>query len=431
MNHVSSSFDRRQLLRGAGAGALGAGVLASVNPLSAAPRARALQSSKQAPDGPPLKAGVIGCGGRGSGAAIDFLSAGPNLTIGALADVFPDRLSGLREQLKKDRGIDVPQDHCFEGFDACERLLETDVDVVLLCTPPHFRPEHFRAAVRARKHVFMEKPVAVDADGVRSVLVSAKKADVGSLSVVTGTQRRHEASYRAAYQMVSQGAIGDVVSARCSWNQGQLWYRDRRPEWSDMEFMLRDWVNWCWLSGDHIVEQHVHNLDVIHWFTGRLPTKAVGVGARHRRVTGDQYDCFDVEFAYENGMRVHSMCRQINGCANEVGELVVGTKGWTDCSSRIVGHDGKLLWKHEGKDDPSPYVAEHVDLVTSIRKGEPINEAPATAHSTLMAVMGRTAAYSGREVGWDEVLAAEDKLGPAAYALGPLEWPTAPPVPGA
>jgi len=431
MTPSPSSFDRRQLLRSAGAGALSAGVFASLNLGSAAPRVRPLRSDEQAPDGPPLKAGVIGCGGRGSGAATDFLSAGPKLTIAALADVFSDRLEGLRAQLKKDKGIDVPQDRCFVGFDACEKLLETDVDVVILSTPPHFRPDHFRAAVRARKHVFMEKPVAVDPAGARSVIASAKKAAIGGLSVVTGTQRRHQASYRAAYERVANGALGEIVAARCTWNQGQLWFRERKPEWSDMEYMIRDWVNWSWLSGDHIVEQHVHNLDVIHWFTGKLPVKAVGVGARHRRVTGDQYDCFDVDFTYDGGLRLNSMCRQINGCANEVGELVVGTKGWTDCTSRIVGHDGKTLWTNSSEGDPSPYVHEHVDLVTSIRKGEPFNEAENTALSTLMAVMGRVAAYTGREVTWDEIMGSDLRLGPETYELGPLAWPTTPPVPGA
>jgi len=429
MKNVPSSIDRRQLLRTAGAGALGAGFLTlGSSPAAAAPRF--LRAPSQAPDGPLLKAGLIGCGGRGSGAVFDFLAAGPNLTISALADVFVDRVDPLREQLKNEKGIDIPKDHCFVGFEAYERLLETDVDVVLLATPPHFRPEHFRAAVRARKHVFMEKPVAVDPVGARSVITSAKKAAVGQLCVVTGTQRRHQADYRATYERVRAGAIGEIVSANCYWNQGQLWYRDRSPEWTDMEFMVRDWVNWCWLSGDHIVEQHVHNLDVVHWFSGRLPVKAVGVGARHRRVTGDQYDCFDVDYVYDDGMHVHSMCRQINGCANNVSELVVGTKGWTDCSSRIVGHDGKTIWTYEGKDDPSPYVQEHVDLVTAIRKGEPFNEAENTANSTLVAVMGRVAAYSGREVTWEEMMGSELKLGPETYALGPVDMAVTVPVPG-
>lgn len=427
MQVITSSIDRRQLVRGAGLGALGLGVLAaSAKHAHAAP----LAAPTQAPDGPPLKAGLIGCGGRGSGAAFDFLGAGKNLTIAALADAFGDRLQGTRESLKQERGIDVPDSRCFVGFDAYKQLLETDVDVVLLATPPHFRPEHFREAVRARKHVFMEKPVAVDAPGARSVMASAKKAAAAGLSVVTGTQRRHQASYRAAYEQVKNGAIGDVVSANCYWNQAQLWYREREANWSDMEWMIRDWVNWCWLSGDHIVEQHVHNLDVIHWFTGKLPREAVAIGARHRRVTGDQYDCFSVDYVYDGGLHVHSLSRQINGCASNVSELVVGTKGWTDCWSKIVDHHGKVLWQRDSKDDPSPYAQEHVDLVTAIRKNQPINEAETTALSTLVAVMGRIAAYTGAKVTWDEALGSEDRLGPDTYALGPVDLPRTVPVPG-
>jgi myo-inositol 2-dehydrogenase/D-chiro-inositol 1-dehydrogenase len=429
MNEPHSSIDRRQLLRTAGAGALGAGFL-SLAAAPAAAVARPARGLRQAPDGAPLKAGLVGCGGRGSGAVFDFLAAGPNLTIAALADVFEDRLVPLRERLKADKGIDVPKERCFLGFDAYQKLLETDVDVVLLATPPHFRPEHFRECVRARKHVFMEKPVAVDPVGARSVMASARKADVAGLSVVTGTQRRHQASYQATYERIAGGAIGDIVSANCYWNQGQLWYRDRQPDWSDMEFMIRDWVNWCWLSGDHITEQHVHNLDVIHWFTGRQPVKAVGTGSRQRRVTGDQYDAFSIDFDYGDGLHVHSMCRQVNGCANNVSELVVGTKGWSDCHSRIVGHDGKALWTYEGEGDPSPYVQEHIDLVTSIRKGEPFNEAENTAVSTLMAVMGRVAAYTGREVGWEEMMGSDLRLGPDTYAMGPIELACEVPVPG-
>ncbi|MBI5431842.1 MAG: Gfo/Idh/MocA family oxidoreductase [Planctomycetes bacterium] len=428
MSNVTSSIDRRQLVRGAGLGALGLGVVALSAKHAAAAPSFALA---QAPDGPLLKAGLIGCGGRGSGAAFDFLAAGPNLTITALADLFPDRLNGTREELKRSKAIDVPESRCFVGFDAYKQLLETDVDVVLLATPPHFRPEHFREAVRARKHVFLEKPVAVDAPGARSVMASAKKAAAAGLSVVTGTQRRHQAAYRAAYEQVKAGALGEIVSANCYWNQDQLWFREREAGWTDMEWMIRDWVNWGWLSGDHIVEQHVHNLDVIHWFTGKLPKSAVGFGARHRRVTGDQFDMFSVDYVYEGGMHVHSMCRQITGCASNVSELVVGTKGWTDCRSKIVDHEGKTIWLRDAKDDPSPYAQEHVDLVTAIRTNKPFNEAENTALSSLVAVMGRISAYTGREVTWEEALGSDERLGPATYALGPVDLPRTVPMPGA
>jgi len=269
------------------------------------------------PEGPPLKAGLVGCGGRGTGAAENILSSAPDIRITALADVFQDRLDSARKALSE-RGQEIPDSRCFVGFDAYKKLIATDVDIVLLATPPHFRSTHFAAAVEAKKHVFMEKPVAVDPAGVRSVLATGEKAKELGLSVVAGTQRRHKRSYIETYKRIADGAIGEIVAARCYWNQSQLWYKERDPKWSDMEWMIRDWVNWTWLSGDHIVEQHVHNIDVINWFTGKHPVKAVGMGARMRRVTGDQYDFFAIDFEFDGGLHLQSMCRQINGCANNV-----------------------------------------------------------------------------------------------------------------
>ncbi|MBT4484385.1 MAG: Gfo/Idh/MocA family oxidoreductase, partial [Candidatus Latescibacteria bacterium] len=281
----------------------------------------------KAPDGPELKAGLVGCGGRGKGAALNFLNAGPNLKITALADVFQDRVDEARENISEKGSQTVPEDRCFVGFDAFQRVIDSGVDIVLLATPPHFRPEHFAAAISAGKHVFMEKPVAVDPVGIRSIIETSGQARTKDLCVVTGTQRHHQKEYVETYSRIAGGAIGDIIAARCYWNQNQLWYRERQEGWSDMEWMIRDWGNWCWLSGDHIVEQHVHNIDVVNWFTGMYPVKAVGFGSRQRRVTGDQYDFFSVDFEYENGMHLHSMCRQIDGCANNVSEYLVGTKG--------------------------------------------------------------------------------------------------------
>ena len=238
-----------------------------------------------APDGAPLKAGVVGCGGRGSGAALNWLDAGPNLSIVAVADVFQDRIDGIRKKLKKEKGVEIADANCFKGFDAYKRLLETDVDVVILATPPYFRPEHFQACVEARKHVFMEKPVAVDPVGARSVMASSKQAEAAGLCVVTGTQRRHQWSYQNLYARVKAGMMGDIVSSNVYWNQSKLWHKDHLAGWTEMEFMLRDWVNWTWLSGDHIVEQHVHNIDVSNWFVGGHPLEAVGMGSRLRRPT--------------------------------------------------------------------------------------------------------------------------------------------------
>ena len=386
----------------------------------------------QAPDGKPLKMGLIGCGGRGTGAAIQFLQAGPNLQIVAMADVFQDRLDSSKERIKKQTGQEAPAENCFIGFDAFKKVIDSGVDVVILATPPHFRPEHFAAAIDARKHVFMEKPVAVDPVGARSIMDTYEKANALGLTVVTGTQRRHQRHYLEAYKKVMDGAIGEIRAARCYWLGGQLWYKTRRSGWSDMEYMIRDWVNWRWLSGDHIVEQHVHNIDVVNWFTGMHPISAVGFGARMRRVTGDQYDFFSVDFEMENGIHVHSMCRQINGCERNVSESLVGTKGQLDIShgwAKIYKRDGSLLWEWKGK-EKSPYNQEHIDLVTAIRTGKQINEAKNTAISTLTAVMGRISAYTGKKVTWDEMMKSDLRLGPTEYKMGPVPIKAEIPIPG-
>jgi len=394
----------------------------------------------QAPDGQEIKAGLIGCGGRGTGAAADFLNAGPNLKIVALGDVLQDKIDSCREELKKTKGMEVPDEKCFIGFDAFQKVLDSGVDLVILATPPYFRPEHFAAAVDARKHVFMEKPVCVDPVGARSVIATARKAQGLGLSIVTGTQRRHQRDYVATYKNVAEGMIGDIVSANCYWNGGKLWHRDPNAKWTEMEYMIRDWVNWCWLSGDHIVEQHVHNLDVVHWFTGMYPVKATGFGSRLRRVTGDQFDNFSVDFVFENGIHVHSMCRQINGCVNDVSERVQGTLGSSNCQNTVLDLTGKELWKYEypadDKGQPgtelkiSPYVQEHIDLVTAIRTGKPFNEAENTAMSCLVAIMGRVSAYTGKEVTMDEIMNSDLKLGPKVFAFGPVDVSKVIPIPG-
>ncbi len=385
-----------------------------------------------APDGPVLKAGLIGCGGRGSGAAGNFLDAGPNLQITALADVFDDQLQRCRGRLQEDRGVEVADDHCFVGFDGSKELLETDVDIVILATPPHFRAEHFEAAVQARKHVFMEKPVAVDPVGVRAVIATAEKAEALDLVVVTGTQYRHQKSFIETYNRVLDGAIGQVVAARGYSLRGQLWYKEPREEWTDMEDMLRDWVNWQWLSGDHIVEQHIHGLDVMFWFTEQHPISGVAVGGRARRVTGDQYDFFSVDYELGNGAHINSMCRQVDGCTNNISRFVLGTEGYTDCSNTIFNYKNDVVWTYEGVDeDNSPYVQEHIDLVTAIRKGEKFDEAAETAKSTMAAIMARESAYTGLEITWDELMKSDQRLGPTVYELGPVEGPVAEaPVPG-
>ena len=397
----------------------------------------------QTPEGRTLKIGLVGCGGRGTGALFNFINSGPGIEITALADVLPDKLARCRRELEERANVLVADEKCFVGFDGYQKLIETDVDVVILATPPFFRPGHFDTAVRARKHVFMEKPVAVDPVGARAIMASSRMADAAGLKVGCGTQRHHQRNYLTTLEYIKAGAIGDIVSANCYWNQGQLWYVNRQPGWSDMEAMLRDWVNWNWLSGDHIVEQHMHNIDVINWFKGDHPVKAVGMGARHRRPTGDQYDFFSIDFTYEDGMHMHSMCRQINGCANNVSELIVGTKGMSNCADKIMDLEGNTTWEFqyaeagqnvEGKPSGvvnlSPYDQEIINLIAAIRKDTPFNEAEQCAISTLTAIMGRISAYTGQEVTWEEMMNSNLRLGPATVEMGPSNIKAVIPVPG-
>jgi len=394
----------------------------------------------QAIDGPVLKAGLIGCGGRGVGAAINFLSAGPNLQIVALGDTFQDRVDSCRDKILKEKGQEVSIDKCFVGFDAYQKVIDAGVDLVILATPPFFRPEHMAAAIQAGKHVFAEKPVCVDPVGARSVMATAQKAKGMDLSIVTGTQRRHQRDYVATWQQVAQGTLGDIVSSNAYWNGGKLWHREPNASWSEMEYMIRNWVNWTWLSGDHIVEQHVHNLDVINWFTGSHPVKAVGFGSRLRRITGDQYDNFSIDFIFENGTHMHSMCRQIDGCTNNISERIQGTKGSTNCRNSILDISGAELWKYEypldkdgkstGRVSVDPYIQEHIDLVTAIRTGKPIIEAENTAISTMGAIMGRISAYTGKEVTYEEMMNSDLKLGPKVFEFGSVDIPKEVPVAG-
>lgn len=447
-----NNFSRRRFLTGAAvvgaAGAMGVGTFSSCasggGDTSAAgvsydwdPREYNFPPMlDEVPAGTELKAGIIGCGGRGTGAAINFLEAGGStVTVTALGDVLKDRLDSCRDKIKNEKGLEVPAENCFVGFDAFEKVIDSGVDIVILATPPKFRPEHFAAAVKARKHVFMEKPIAVDTAGVRQVLAAAKMADNMGLKVVTGTQRRHQHKYQSIYKELANNSIGRLVSGEVSWNGGQLWYRDNNPNWSEMEWMIRDWVNWCWLSGDHIVEQHVHNIDVANWFFGKHPVKALGFGSRQRRPTGDQYDNFAVDFIFDDDRHVLSTCRQINGCSNAVNELFHGTKGHSFTSqggtAKITDLQGNELFAFDDH-DTSPYVQEHKNLITCIRQNTPFNEAEETANSVMTAIMGRVSAYTGKQVTWDEMMNSDMKLGPDTYIMGDIGFikNASVPVPG-
>ena len=393
--------------------------------LAAAP---ILQSSVWAAGPQRLRVGLIGCGGRGTGAAFNAAQASPDVEIAALGDVFPDRLAGCREHLKQlgDR-VTVTDDDCATGWDAFKTVCgRPDIDLVILATPPHFRPMMFAEAIERGKHVFMEKPVAVDPAGVRLVMKAGELADQKSLSVVSGTQRRHEACYLEAMQRIRDGEIGEPVAARCYWNQGGLWNRGRQDDWSDMEWQLRNWLYFTWLSGDHIVEQHVHNIDAVNWAFGGHPIRCTGMGGRQSRVQPEYGHCFDhfaVDFEYPDGAHALSMCRQADGSGGRVEEVVQGTRGRSLTSSGRARFEGGSGWQFEG-DNPNPYVQEHRDLQNSIRgEGPRLNEARRIAESTLTAIMGRMSAYSGKELTWDEALNAPLDLSPPTYAFADLEVP--------
>lgn len=425
----SAGANRRQFIKESGAVALAAnlGALGAVHASSPGT----------------IKVGLVGCGGRGQGAMIDALNADPRVRITALADVFDQGEKGVHTAFGRleSQGQKIEKDRVFVGFDAYKKLLALDLDYVILATPPHFRPDHIAAAVEAGKHVFTEKPVAVDPPGARKVMEAGELARTKKLSIAAGTQRRHQAPYLENYQRIRDGAIGPIVAARCYWNSNQLWYRHREdakyPQYktcSDMELMIRDWVNWSWLSGDHICEQHVHNLDVINWFlskdgTAEHPTRAVGMGGRARRVTGDQFDFFSIDFEYPGSVHVSSYCRQVNGCDGNISEAIVGEQGTSTGAGRITG---PKAWSWNSRDKYlNPYVQEHKDLVASITgQGPYLNEARNVATSTLTAIMGRTAAYTGRPVTWEEMMASNLRLGPKEYDWDIALFPQQPPVPG-
>jgi predicted dehydrogenase len=409
-----------------------------------------VQTSHAAPDDP-IKVGVIGCGGRGTGAVLDILGAvtkviypqsgyhtedvdarasvlRKDVQVVALADLFDDRLGRCLEQLNK-LGINIPKEQCFSGFDAYQKLLKiADINYVILATPPHFRPIHLKAAIEAGKNVFMEKPAAVDVTGVKMVLEAGELARQKGLGIAAGTQRRHMTSYRELIKGIHDGALGEILYARCYWNGGEIWVIEREPGWSDIEWQLRNWNYFTWLSGDHIVEQHVHNLDIMNWALGTHPIRAAsGIGGRQVRtkeVHGHIFDHFAVEYEYPNGVFMFSQCRQINGCDNKVEEVVVGAKAtamMTNRGNAIMPKSGNVL---RFKETPgSAYQKEHQNLIASIRAGQPINEAKTIAESTMTGIIGREAVYSGKAVVWDEAMKSTTKLGPEKYEFGSFPIP--------
>ena len=365
-----------------------------------------------------IRIGVIGCGGRGTDAVRNCIESSESVELVAMADLFKDRLDDSFKSLKMGtpdnkvaplKGFNVSPDQCFVGFDAYQKLLACKLDMVLLTAPPYTRPIHLKAAIEAGKHVFMEKPAGVDPAGIRSVIQTAELADQKKLSIVAGTQRRHQKHYLDLMNKVQEGALGEIMSAQCYWCGGDMlnywnWF-DRAKMSNDMEWQCRNWPWFLWTSGDHIVEQHVHNIDVINWALRGHPVKAYGMGGRAVRKNGNIYDHFAVEFEYPKGIKATSMCRQMPGCTERVSENVKGTKGfcYTDGATGYI--KGENAYRYEGT-NPNPYVVEHADLIQSIRDGKPLNEAKRVAESTLTGIMGRMSTYTGREISWDWVMNA-------------------------
>lgn len=357
-----------------------------------------------------LRVALIGCGGRGKDALKNCMDAGKFLSLDLELVAASDWFRARTEEAGKPYGLS--QSRCFSGADGYKKVLDTNADVVLMATPPNFRPVHFEAAVKAGKHVFMEKPVAVDPPGARRLIAAGELAKQKNLSVVAGTQRRHQMVYRRTQYAVTRGAIGKIRGG-CVWWCGTIpWIHPRRNNQSDADYMVDNWVNFAEMSGDHIVEQHVHNIDVANWFIGHPPKIALGFGGRARRKTGNQFDFFSIQYDYADDLHIHSMCRQIDGCYNKVSEHFVGDEGSisgdgsiTDSRKKITDLIGNQtdFTEHGG-----PYVQEHIDLLKSILDEKPLNEARNVAESTLTAIMGRISAYTGQVVRWSDLTETEN-----------------------
>ena len=372
-----------------------------------------------------IRVGLVGCGGRGTGAARDCVTGAEGVELVAMGDLFPDRLEQSKRRLSEalGGGFKVTPETSFSGFDAFQKVIDSDVDLIILASPPGFRPQHLRAAIEAGKHVFTEKPVAVDPVGIRSVIETSELAKSRNLAIVAGTQRRHDPKYVETIRRIHDGAIGEVVAGQVYWNQGGLWTAERRPEMSDSEWQIRNWLYFAWLSGDHVVEQHVHNIDVANWVLGSNPVRVNGVGGRQVRTGpeyGHIYDHFCVEMEYANGARITSMCRQQDGTEGYVGEFFHGTAGTSNGADTIRG---ATAWRYDGE-QVNPYQQEHTNLIASIRAGQPINEGRQIAESNLTAIMVREAAYTGQAITWDQAMASNLSLVPENLAFGDL--PVAP-----
>ncbi|SFS38291.1 Gfo/Idh/MocA family protein [Sphingobacterium wenxiniae] len=376
-----------------------------------------------------IKIALVGCGGRGTGAAFDAFASGQNIKLVAMADAFQDNLESTYNTLKEKFGdkVDVPDSRKYVGFDGYKSAIK-DADVVLLVTPPGFRPQHFEEAVKQGKHVFMEKAVATDIPGVRSVLATAEIAKQKKLNVVVGLQRRYQTNYREAIKRIHDGAIGDVVSGQVYWNSGGVWVRPRKPGQTEMEYQMRNWYYFNWLCGDHIVEQHVHNIDIANWVKGKYPVSIQGTGSRAHRTGkeyGEIYDNFAIEMTYDDGSVVYSQCRHFEGISNRVDETFQATKGrvYLSAGNQAVLWDakGNEIYRHDPKGNPNAYQQEHKELFAAIANGEyKFNDAEYGAYSTLAGIIGRIACYTGKVIKWDQALQSNIDLMPERYAFDAL-----------
>jgi predicted dehydrogenase len=405
---------RRDFIRASSALVAGGAVAGSLS----------LSRSAHAGGADTIRIGLIGCGGRGTGAAVDAIrGSGGTAKIVAMADVFDDQLQKSLRSLKSlGEAFDVPKERQFTGFDGYQKVLETEVDLVILATPPGFRPLHYDAAVKAGKHIFMEKPVAVDAPGVRKVLAATEESKKKNLLVQVGLQRRHEAKYIETIKLIQDGIIGDIILARAYWNGQTPWVRRRQENATELEYQMRNWYYFNWICGDHIVEQHIHNLDVINWVMNGYPVRGQGQGGCQVRKGKDYGETFDhhfIEFTYANGATMLSQCRHIPNCWNSVSEHVHGTKGYADISgSKIYDLSGKMLhnFARLGSDGKggggSGHQYEHVDLFRDLRSGKTPNEGEYGALSTMTSIMGRMCTYSGAQLTWEEAINSNIVISP-------------------
>ena len=377
-----------------------------------------------------IKVGLIGCGGRGTGAAVQAMRSKQNVKLVAMADAFKDRLDksleNIMNELEDTSCIAVPEEHKFVGFDGYKDVIAAS-DVIILTTPPGFRPMHFDAAIEAGKHVFMEKPVATDAPGIRQVLETAKKAKQKQLNVVVGLQRHYQTVYREWVKRIHEGAIGDIVTSHVYWNSRGVWVRPRQEGQTEMEYQMRNWYYFNWLCGDHITEQHIHNIDVSNWVKKGYPVRAQGMGGRQVRngkEHGEIYDHHFVEFEYEDGSRMFSQCRHQEGCMNRVTEVFQGTNGFAPKPGVLQTSSGYTIWEHDDENDPNPYQVEHDELFAAIAAGEyKFADAKNGAMSTMTSILGRMATYSGQVIEWDDAINSDLSLMPKKFA-----WDAEPPV---